>query len=345
MKFAVFGDLHLGIKQDSTAWHEVALEWGERFIAELQSRNIKTAVFLGDFFHNRITVSVNTLYVASQFLDMFHEAGIDLHMIIGNHDQYYLNDPEVSGVQLFSKYPNITVYNKPTEVQFGSKKCWFVGWGYDQLQYSGDILFTHAEINIFRFNAKQGECNGGLKCSDLLDRYNLVYTGHFHLRQSKKYDNGEVRYPGNPFQMDYSDEFTEKGFEIYDTETGDVEFVADKLTPKFFRIKLSDLIKVDVNKIKRAIYNSYFKLIVDMNITLQDLAQLMRLVDDCQPRTSTHEWENGQKFSQSIEDGDFQPFEIEKAIEKYISKMNVPRKQEIYEIIIKLYRRAKEQQA
>lgn len=98
MKFAVFGDLHLGIKQDSTAWHEVALEWGERFIAELQSRNIKTAVFLGDFFHNRITVSVNTLYVASQFLDMFHEAGIDLHMIIGNHDQYYLNDPEVSGV-------------------------------------------------------------------------------------------------------------------------------------------------------------------------------------------------------------------------------------------------------
>lgn len=99
-----------------------------------------------------------------------------------------------------------------------------------------------------------------------------MYTGHFHLRQSKKYDNGEVRYPGNPFQMDYSDEFTEKGFEIYDTETGDVEFVADKLTPKFFRIKLSDLIKVDVNKIKRAIYNSYFKLIVDMNITLQDLA-------------------------------------------------------------------------
>lgn len=342
MQIAVFGDLHLGIKQDSTAWHEVALQWGDRFIQELQNRNIDTVVFLGDFFHNRSTVSVNTLYVASQFLEKFYKANIKMHMIIGNHDLYYQNNPTVSGVALFRRYPNITIYDKPTMVQMGSKKCWFVGWGYDQMQYEGDVLFTHAQINVFRYNAKQGECNDGLNSSQLINRFKLVYTGHFHLRQNKKWANGEVRYPGNPFQMDYSDENSEKGFEIYDTETGNIEFVPDYETPTFFRVKLSDLIKMDFSLIKKAIKNSYFKLIVDKNITLQDLGTLMKLIDDCQPRTSSHEWENGQKFNQNIEDGDFQPFETEQAIKSFVDKMKIPRKDDICNYIINLYRKVKE---
>lgn len=341
MKFAVFGDLHLGIKQDSTSWHEVALQWGERFVKTLQERNIDQVVFLGDFFNNRSTVSVNTLYVAYQFLDLFYKANIKLHMILGNHDLYYHNDPEVSGVALFSRYPNVTIYSKPTEVTFGTKKCWFIGWGYDQMQYKGDILFTHAEINVFKYNAKQGECNGGLRVSELLQNFNLVYTGHFHLRQNKKWSAGEVRYPGNPFQMDYSDECCVKGFEIYDTETEQVEFVPDHETPRFYRVKLSQMIKTDIEELKENIRNSYFKLILDMNITFHDVDVIMQLINACRPKTSGFEWENGQKFSQNIEEGEFQSFEIEDAITEFINQMDIPRKDEVSAYLLKIYKQAK----
>lgn len=131
MKLALFGDLHMGIKQDSPDWHEVAIQWGERFIEEMKNRSIDTVIFLGDFFHNRSTVSVNTLYAASNFLDLFYKNNINLHMILGNHDLYYLNDPTVSGVALFKRYPNIFIYSKPTHVKFGSKSCCFCGWGYN----------------------------------------------------------------------------------------------------------------------------------------------------------------------------------------------------------------------
>lgn len=313
------------------------MEWGKRFVEELKRRDIDTVVFLGDFFHNRNTVSVNTLYVASEFLELFYKNDIKLHMILGNHDLYYLNDPTVSGVALFRRYPNVQIYSEPTMVQFGSKKCWFVGWGYDQLQYSGDVLFTHAEINVFRFNKKQSECNEGLRCSELLTKFKMVYSGHFHLRQNKKWDVGEVRYPGNPFQMDYSDEGSSNGFEIYDTETGEVEFVADEETPRFYRIKLSELIKRDIKEVQQEIRNTYFKLIIDMSITVQDLDILMGLINMCKPRSSTYEWENGAKFSQNVEDGDFECFELKDAIIDFINQMDISCKDEVSNYILKIY--------
>ena len=92
------------------------MEWGKRFVEELKRRDIDTVVFLGDFFHNRNTVSVNTLYVASEFLELFYKNDIKLHMILGNHDLYYLNDPTVSGVALFRRYPNVQIYSEPTMV-------------------------------------------------------------------------------------------------------------------------------------------------------------------------------------------------------------------------------------
>lgn len=68
--------------------------------------------------------------------------------------------------------------------------------------------------------------------------------------------------------MDYSDEGSSNGFEIYDTETGEVEFVADEETPRFYRIKLSGLIKRDIKEVQQEIRNTYFKLIIDMSITV-----------------------------------------------------------------------------
>lgn len=120
-------------------------------------------------------------------------------MVLGNHDLYYQSEYTTSGVNLFDNFENITVYNEPTLVKFGSKSALMCGWGYNPMSYSADILFTHMEVNVFKHNDKSDACDSGYKCSDLLQHFGLVYTGHFHLRQWKKYTRGEVRYPGSPF--------------------------------------------------------------------------------------------------------------------------------------------------
>ena len=144
MKLAVFTDLHLGIKSDDHKWHKVALEWADSMIDKLSKEGIDNIVFLGDFFHNRSTISVDTLNVTSRFLDKFKN--FTLHMILGNHDLYYDKIYDVSAVNIFDGYPNIRVYKTPTHVKFGNLDTLMCGWGYDPLQDSADVLFTHARI-------------------------------------------------------------------------------------------------------------------------------------------------------------------------------------------------------
>lgn len=335
MRLAVFSDLHLGIKQNDESWQLYAMNWCEWFINKLKENNIEDVVFLGDFFHSRNTISVDTLYTTALILDKLKQ--FKIHMIYGNHDLYYLNNNVVSAVSLFKHYPNISVYEKPEMVVFGDKKCCMCGWGYDPLNYEGDILFTHAEINAFRYNDKQGECDKGILCSDLLKKYKLVYSGHFHLRQTKSYAAGKIRYVGNPFQMDYSDEGTCKGFDIYDTDTNETTFIENDISPKFLRMKLSEMTEHDIDELKSKLKNSFFKLIIDLNIKLEDLKELMLLINTAGPKSAANEWENGQNFSQDISDNKIEAINLEDCIKQFIDLLDVSNKTDIFDYLIGLY--------
>lgn len=338
MRLAVFSDLHLGIKQNDEGWQLIALQWCDWFVNELRKNNINDIVFLGDFFHSRTTISVDTLYTTALVLDKLND--FNIHMIYGNHDLYYLNNNIVSAVSLFKYYPNVHVYDKPKIVEFGDKKCCMCGWGYDPLKFNADILFTHAEINAFKLGERQSECDNGILCSDLLKNYSLVYSGHFHLRQTKSYAAGKIKYVGNPFQMDYSDEGTCKGFDIYDTDTGEIKFIENTISPTFLRMQLSEMTDfIDINELKSKLKNSFFKLLVDLNIKLEDLKELMVLINSAEPKTSVFEWENGQNFSQDVTEYKIEAINLEDCIKQFINLLDIPNKEDIFEYIISLYKK------
>lgn len=201
-----------------------------------------------------------------------------------------------------------------------------------------DILFAHIAINVFKYNTKAEECSDGYKSSELLKHYKQIISGHFHARQEKKYKNGEVLYVGNPFQMDFSDEGLEKGFAVYDLDTGTYEFVNNEISPKFIRYKLTELSQIkDFEKLKNTLSNSYFKLIIDASIMTQDLNTLMSLVNGCGVKSAEFEWENGRNFSQDIIEQDYASFELVDAIHEYIGLLDIPYKADIENYIIGLY--------
>lgn len=341
-KVAIFSDLHLGLKQDSPVWHEIALNWCKWFVDEVKKREIDTIVFLGDFFHTRNNISANTLHVASKVLDMMKD--FKLHIILGNHDLYYANEPTVSPVNLFQGRNNITVYTKPEKVDlYDGCDAVFCGWGYNPLDFRAKILFTHAEINIFRYNTDIDTCNSGHKASDLTSNYDLVYSGHFHLKQEKKWNNKRISYVGNPFSMDHSDNYqTLKGFDILDLKTLESEFVENTISPKFYKVYLSELVsgKWSYDELNKVIDGNIFKVIIDLNITPADINILNGLISQYKPLEYALEWENGKNFSQEISEVELKVFDMEEAIQKYIELLDIPNKAEVTEYVLRLYEKA-----
>lgn len=333
MKVGLFTDLHLGIKQDSAEWHAIALEWADWFVSELKKRNIKTIAFLGDFFHNRSTVSVITLYTAFQFIQKL--ADFDCHFIFGNHDLYYQNNPEVSGVALFDGFKNIHIYNKPEVVELGSKKLVFSGWGYDPLQYEGDVLLTHAEIDVFKFNDGI-VCNSGLKPSQLLKKYKRIISGHFHGRQVKNYKAGSIEYIGNPFQTDFSDTEIDKVFAILDLDDLSMDYVQNRVSPRFRRMELSELIEVtDLEEFAKGLQNNFFKVVLNKDITILDVNELKRLLYLCKPRDIKFEWVDKEQFI--LKDKEIKSFSLADSIREYIENIDIENKDEIQDYILKKF--------
>lgn len=341
-KIAIFSDLHLGIKQDDERWHKIALSWCDSFVSELKERGIKEIVFLGDFFHTRNTISVNTLHIANLFLEKLKD--FKLHMILGNHDLYFHNDSTISGVNLFKNKNNIIVYDKLTKTILGNKEVVFCGWGYDALSERADVLFTHAEINVFKFNAEVGACNTGYKSSELLTRYNLVYSGHFHLRQNKSWGNKRIIYPGNPYSMDHSDFFGSiKGFDILDLNTLEVETVENKVSPQFLRLSLSDICSdyYIIPELVSQISGNIFKLIVDKNITHKDLNILTNLINGAHPFDFSYEWVVGAESSPNEAAGNLEYFDFVDLIKEYIKLLGIDNKDKVEEYILNLYNKTK----
>lgn len=333
MKAAIFADLHIGLKQDSADWHSIALEWADWFSAELKKRYIKTIFFLGDFFHNRNTVSVITLYTASIFLQKLKD--FDIHIIYGNHDLFYKNNPEVTGVALFDGFDNIHLYPRPEVVEMGGKKLVFCGWGYNPLDYKGDVLLTHAEVDMFQFNdtiTAQTE----LKPSALLTNYKKVISGHFHGRQIKSWKKGSIEYIGNPFQMDFSDADIDKVFGIIDLDDLSMEYVENNISPIFIENKLSEIIDyADLNRFVKLLEGNFFKLVVDKDITVLDLNELKRLFAACNVRDAKFNLVTKQDFD--VTKNDVKSFSIMDSISEYIDSIEVDNKSEIKSYILEIY--------
>lgn len=334
-KISIFSDLHLGVRKNSPRWHAVALQWADWYTDLLRKESVKDIVFLGDFFHKRDTISTHTLHVAAQFIEKFKD--FNLHLILGNHDLFLRDDPEISAVNLLGGYPNVKIYQHPESVQFGDKTFLMCGWGYNPLEYSADYLFTHAEINTFAFESS-ATCEADLQCSDLLKHYKHVISGHFHTQQRREYDFGTVEYLGSPYAMDFHDEGKTKYVMLLDTETDERKLVPYPHSPRFVSYVLSELIKNDdLESVVKSINGSFCRIKIDKNISVTDLNELHRLVSICSPVEFRSEYLIDDKIDPRKKDIDC--FSLEEAIKEYVINVaQLPQGEELTNYLVSLYK-------
>ena len=231
MKLIILGDTHFGMRGDSLEFHNYYKRfYQEVFFPYIIENNITTIFQMGDLFDRRKFINFNTLYLSRQyFFDKIKELGLEFHTILGNHDIYYKNVLEVNSSQmLLNDYENITVYDEPNKITFDGVEVDVIPWicsdNEERIKKfietsTSQICFGHFEIAGFEMD-KGNVCHEGLD-KKLLNRYDVVLSGHFHHKSS----DGQITYVGTPGEMTWADYFDPRGFHTFDTDTRELEFI------------------------------------------------------------------------------------------------------------------------
>jgi len=232
MKIAIINDTHFGARNDSPLFLDYFISFFEnQFFPYCKQNDIKYVIHLGDLMDRRKFVNFNTLSVVrTKFIEWFEKNKIELHCILGNHDTFFKNTNSVNSIkELFSdKYRFVFLYEEPTVVKFDELSVALVPWINKENEQKFNtfiktcptsIICGHFELN--GYEVIQGiNFEGGMD-DKIFSCYDMVLSGHFHGKTSKK----NVHYLGTQYQITFSDARQIKGFHVLDTETRELEFI------------------------------------------------------------------------------------------------------------------------
>jgi DNA repair exonuclease SbcCD nuclease subunit len=234
MKIAFITDLHFGVHGNSKEFLDYQEHFFINFFKYIEENNINTIFSLGDEFENRKVVNFYALNRAKKmFFDVCEDRGIDLKVIVGNHSMFYKEDLDINSPKLlFEKYKRVEVIEEPTIHGFGSYKFLSVPWisskNKEQIfkaitETDANFLLGHFEVTDIKLH-KGWQFYKGLEYK-AIEHFQRIMSGHYHLRL----EGDRFCYIGTPYQSSWEDLYEEKGFEVFDTETGVFEYVRNEL--------------------------------------------------------------------------------------------------------------------
>lgn len=247
MKYMLVGDLHLGAKQDDPWIQQIQNHFFEWAIKLSKEMGINQWIQEGDWFDVRKAISHKTMEFNREQCNKIADAGIKVDMIVGNHDAHFKNTliPNACD-EVLSQFSNITVYSKPTTVDYDGVLFDLIPW---MCQDNTEEILNHIKTSSATYNVGHWELNGfyfykGLKSHgiepDFLKKYKRVFVGHFHTSS----EAGNILYTGTPYQLNSGDENDPRGVWIFDSETEEVTFIENPIM-WFKRINYPSTINVD----------------------------------------------------------------------------------------------------
>ena len=232
MKIAIITDTHYGCRRSSKPFHDYFQKfYDDIFFPELEKRGIKECIHMGDAFDNRKSIDFWGFDWAfrKNVYDRFRDLGVKVWQLAGNHDTYFKNTNEVNSIDsLLKDYDNIIPISSPDEYDINGYKAFMIPWICDAnidetkkkiKKTKTNVAFGHLEITGFQLYP--GCIQQGGISKDLFKKFEFVFSGHYHTRSN----DGQVYYLGNPYQMYWNDAGDIRGFNIFDTETYEMEFI------------------------------------------------------------------------------------------------------------------------
>lgn len=236
MKIALINDTHWGVRNDDQTFSEYFKRFYESvFFPTLKQQGVTRVYHLGDIVDRRKFINfASAKRLREDFIEMCVSNGIDLHIILGNHDVFYKNTNDLNAMDELNvdKYPGVYVYKDPTEALIGNLRVMLMPWicsGNYQLSMDAikdteaEVLFGHLELSGFAMY--KGSVNTHGMSPSIFAKFDQVFTGHYHHKST----NGNIHYLGAPYQMTWSDYGDDRGFHIYNTANRVLEYVKNPI--------------------------------------------------------------------------------------------------------------------
>ena len=302
MKFAILNDTHAGIRNSS----EIFLDNAEKFYSDvffpyLEEHKITHILHLGDFFDNRKFINFRALHRnRKMFLSQLRERSLTMDIICGNHDTFYKNTNELNSLkELLGHYMDeVRIIHEPTEIQYGDMTWALVPWiapdnEVQTLEFLKTTKATHigGHFELTGFEVMKGvEMQHGMD-TDIFERFNAVYSGHYHTKSSKN----NIHYLGTQLEFFWNDAHDPKHFHVYDTESKAITAIRNPHT-LFKRIYYddtnTDYLQYDLGDIE----GKFVKIVV---INKKDLFTFDRFIDRIQSK-KIHELKIAENFNEFV---------------------------------------------
>jgi len=263
-KVACFTDLHVGAKSNSTVHLQDCEDFVDWFIAQAQEAGCETAIFLGDWSHNRNSMNLYTLDTSIRCLEKLGAAFKQFFWFPGNHDLFYKDKRDIHSSVFGRHIPGVTVVEGVTTLDNVTLVPWLVGDEWKTMRnVKSRYVFGHFELPKFFMNAMvQMPDHGELRAEDFVGP-EYVFSGHFHKRQN----NHNVVYIGNAFPHNFSDAWDDERGMMMMEWGGQPEYKNWPDAPKFRTIKLSELIDC---KDEIMLSKMYLRVNLDIDISFEE---------------------------------------------------------------------------
>lgn len=283
MKFIATGDWHLSEFSDFSRKMSVYFNYGtgrytetteddaEHSVIEMNSRlfdilngicdmrdyavsnDIHYILFAGDLFHKRGMITVSVFNAAYTILSTFHQVGVDMVAISGNHDD--ISNERISQTSIHTFGSIINVIESPRLIELDDVEIVAVPYSKDK-EYVLDsianlrnqckdansaILMCHLGITGGRVGSGMYSMKDDYSLTELTSsKWKYLIAGHYH--QPQLLSENSI-YTGTPVQNSFSDELPDdlyggyNGFFVLETNKRyDIEFVPIK-APRFVTVK------------------------------------------------------------------------------------------------------------
>jgi DNA repair exonuclease SbcCD nuclease subunit len=265
-KAAVFTDIHFGMKGNSRIHNQDCEDFVDWFIKTAKEEGCETAIFCGDWNHNRNSLNLTTMDAGIRALEKLGAAFDNFYMFAGNHDLYYKDKRDVKSTEFARHIPGVTVVEEITQIEDVAMVPWMVGEESKKVaSLDCKYMFGHFELPSFLMNAMVRMPDHGDLKAENLTKPDYVFTGHFHKRQSQK----NVHYIGNSFPHNYADAWDDdRGMMVLDREnSADPVYINWPDCPKYRTVKLSQLIDEKDTMLKSKMY---LRVTLDLPISFEE---------------------------------------------------------------------------
>jgi DNA repair exonuclease SbcCD nuclease subunit len=183
-------------------------------------------------------------------------------------------------------------------------------------------------------------CDHGFSSSNLLNKAPLIVSGHFHKKDHRTYDNGEIIYLGSPYQQNFGDCLDERGIYVYDLEENVFDFIQNDISPTHVKISIKKILsgEIDSDYLKHNVTKNHISVVVDTKIDDEKVIMLKGKLQNLQPETFRIEYLDTKSLDTLNSNlNDIESVDLMKDIENYVMSLDITDKKDVVSYIKDIY--------